>query len=344
MTALPVSAARFSDTTGHWAETDIEKSAELGYFVGGSDGLFYPNGSMTRGMFVTTLGRMAETAGVLNAPSELSVFPDVNVNAYYAIYVAWASENKIVNGYNDGRFAPDDTVTREQLCTMLVRFLTNCTKLDLSVYSTDSSVFADSDAISSYAKDAVGQCYSAGIVNGKDNNQFDPAGTATRAEVAKILVYTANVFGVKLAPAEAGPIDGGIIIPVPGPTPDNIDTGDEHTDEEIAAEAQFADDLQSILTDAGTASLAYQIKHADSEVNEFINTLLTCVRDALDKRDHGAFLSEEYIRTTYKDTISTLRTSYKDMSSSQQSELKDIAIGFARIQSVLDYFGYGDKL
>ena len=134
------------------------------------------------------------------------------------------------------------------------------------------------------------------------------------------------------------------MIPVPDPIPTPQPESDTHTDEEIEAEAQFADDLQAILDDAAAASLAYEIKHADPAVTSFINTLLDCVRDALSKRANGDFLSEEYIRTEYADTISELRSSYRAMTGAQQSEMRNIAIGFSTIEPVLDYVGYGDRL
>lgn len=119
--AIPtVSAAQFSDIDGHWGKDEILAAVELGLFTGTSSTEFTPNGTMTRGMFVTVLGRLEglDTTPWTgdNAPK---LFSDVPTSAYYAPYVAWAACNGIVDGMGNGTFAPDAPVTREQMAKLV---------------------------------------------------------------------------------------------------------------------------------------------------------------------------------------------------------------------------------
>lgn len=172
---------KFSDVKGHWAKEYIAFVVDNGIFAGLTENQFGPNNTMTRGMLVTVLGRLdgADATGT-------SRFTDVNPSAYYAGYIAWASENKIVAGMTSDTFAPDSPVTREQLAVMIVNYL-NYKGLGLGSYDDSNDTFADDALISPWAKDAVYALKKAGFLSGKGNNMFDPKATATRAEVAKII-------------------------------------------------------------------------------------------------------------------------------------------------------------
>lgn len=113
------SAPAFTDTATHWAKGAIDFIVAKGLFTGTSDTAFSPDDAMTRGMFVTILGRMH---GVDTSKYKTVSFTDVDAAQYYAPYVAWAVESKITNGMGGDRFAPDNTVTREQAATMFANY------------------------------------------------------------------------------------------------------------------------------------------------------------------------------------------------------------------------------
>lgn len=176
------SAVVFTDTVNHWAKNDIDFAVSRGLFRGTSADTFSPEDAMTRGMFVTVLGRLA-TAEVKQYGQ--SRFVDVSNNAYYMGYVEWASENGIVSGIGNGAFAPNRPITREQLAVMMLNYAKT---FGIPLPNVQEAMdFADNADISAYAKEAVKQMQMAGILSGKSGNRFDPKGTATRAEVAAVL-------------------------------------------------------------------------------------------------------------------------------------------------------------
>lgn len=172
----------FTDTANHWAKDDIDFVAARGLLSGTGNNQFSPNNSMTRGMFVTALGRLA---GIDPAQYKNTKFTDAAATAYYAPYVAWAADKGIVNGTTDTTFAPDTNISREQMAVIMANY---AKAMGYTVPKTREAVtFADNGSIGSWAKDAVKAMQMAGILNGKDGNRFDPKGTATRAEVAAVL-------------------------------------------------------------------------------------------------------------------------------------------------------------
>jgi len=175
-------ASAFTDIEGHWAKNDIEFVASRGLFNGTSKTTFSPNTAMTRGMFVTVLGRLA---GADVSGYKESSFTDVKNNAYYMGYIEWARENGIVNGIGNDKFAPDEPVTREQMAVIMQRYAKAIGFTFPKVH--EEKVFADGEKISSYAREAVKQMQTAGLINGKGGNIYDPQNTATRAEVSAIL-------------------------------------------------------------------------------------------------------------------------------------------------------------
>ena len=172
----------FTDVNNHWAKDNMLFVVSRGLLSGTSATTFSPNTGMTRGMFVTALGRLA---GVDPADYQTSMFTDVKEDAYYAPYVNWAAKTGVVSGTTDTTFAPDTNINREQMAVIMKNY---ATKLGYTIPKTLEAVtFADNAQISSWAKDAVKSMQQAGILAGKTNNCFDPAGTATRAEVATVL-------------------------------------------------------------------------------------------------------------------------------------------------------------
>lgn len=150
-------------------------------FDGVSKTEFAPNENMTRAMFVTVLGRMA---GVSVSKNVKTKFSDVKSGQWYTGYIKWASDNGIVNGDN-GKFMPDDNVTREQICKMMVTY---CSFAGIKLKTDHKEViFKDQAKISGWAKEYVKKCQMAGLVNGS-GGYFRPQGYATRAEVATIIM------------------------------------------------------------------------------------------------------------------------------------------------------------
>lgn len=171
----------FTDLVNHWAKDSVDFVTARELFNGTGEGVFSPNAEMTRGMLVTVLFRLdGENKGAL----EVS-FNDVATDAWYGDAVTWAAGSKIVEGVGDGVFAPETSITREQLAVMLYRYA----KAAGMVTETEAAgkEFADADKISSWAAEAMSWAVNAGLISGKTGGVLDPNGTATRAEVATIL-------------------------------------------------------------------------------------------------------------------------------------------------------------
>ena len=151
-------------------------------FNGTSETTFSPEEDASRGMLATVLynleGRPEQDVIMQDLDSGYS---DVNGDAWYAEGVAWAAKNGIVNGYGNGQFGPDDSITREQLVVMLYRYA------GLPDAGDQALGFTDADQASEYAQEALRWAVEKGILNGYGNGSLVPGGTATRAEAAQML-------------------------------------------------------------------------------------------------------------------------------------------------------------
>lgn len=170
----------FSDVHDHWAKSAIDFVVERGLFQGTSETTFSPNGNMTRSMVVTVLHRLENTPSV----SAANLFADVPSGVWYTDAVVWANSNGIVQGTGDG-FLPENPVTREQLATILYRYMKSQGH-DVTKRSALGS-FSDSASVSSWAQEAMEWAVAAGVLNGKSGGLLDPGGNASRAEVATML-------------------------------------------------------------------------------------------------------------------------------------------------------------
>jgi len=149
---------------------------------GTSDTLFSPYASLTRAMVVTVLYRMDGSPDV----SDLDMpFTDVAGGLWYYDAIKWAASNGIALGIGEGIFLPGNNVTREQLAAFICRYA-EYTETELPA-ATEYADFADQADISDYAVGYVKALYTAKIVQGKENNRFDPKGFANRAEFAAVL-------------------------------------------------------------------------------------------------------------------------------------------------------------
>lgn len=173
----------FRDCRSHWAKDYINRAADAGWVNGTGDGLFQPNGTLTRAMFVTML---AGLAGVDEADYPGSQFPDVSAAQWYAPSVAWAASEGIVSGTDDGRFLPDRNITRQEMAQIMASYLawkgvdTHPTA-DPSAYN-----IPDRADISAWALDSVCFCYEKGLLSGRDTG-FAPLANASRAEACVVL-------------------------------------------------------------------------------------------------------------------------------------------------------------
>jgi len=176
----------FADVTPEaWYSDSVRYVYEKGLFTGTDKG-FEPDSFMTRAMLVTVLHRMENGM----AASKKHAFSDVPDGSWYSDGVSWAAENGIVTGMSNESFAPDENITREQLAVILYRYALYC---GTEIEEKNETRFNDSDSISSYAKDAVGFASYTGIMGGKGNNMLFPRDSATRAEVATMLMRFAEV-------------------------------------------------------------------------------------------------------------------------------------------------------
>ena len=177
------SSTPFLDIRTHWAKSAIESAVAKGLFAGTSPTTFHPDQAMNRAMLVTVLYRMEKEP---TAEGDGKRFADVSAGAYYAKAVAWASDKGIVAGYSETQFGPEDTITREQLAVTLNRYATykgyNTSK------TADLAAFQDADQISEWARVPVQWANAMKLLNGRTSTTLAPKGSATRAEVAKILV------------------------------------------------------------------------------------------------------------------------------------------------------------
>ena len=168
--------------TAQWYHASVDYVLTNGIMNGTSATTFVPNGQLTRGMLVQILYNLEG-----KPQGGAAAFDDVASSAWYAKAVGWAAENKIVGGYGDGRFGPNDAVTREQTAAILYRYAQS-KGVDVSVgEDTNILSFTDAQSISEYAIPAMQWAVGAGVLTGKGGGRLDPTGTATRAEIAAIM-------------------------------------------------------------------------------------------------------------------------------------------------------------
>lgn len=211
-----------------WYYDAVNHAISNNLFNGTSATTFSPSQPMTRGMFVTVLGRMAkvDTENYTNI-----TFSDVPVTAYFAPYIAWANDEEIVSGTGNGQFSPDAPVTREQIAKMLFTYAQSL-QINTSTDFIPDKYYGYTDylTVSRYASQAVSWCVNKGIVSGSDG-KLNPQGTATRAEVATILMNAEGILNEN-EPAEPETPVSPDEQPAPQPNPDNTDnetTGDNQT-------------------------------------------------------------------------------------------------------------------
>lgn len=261
VSASAAGVSDFTDVSSHnWYYESVSYGVSNGLYNGVSATKFEPNSPMTRGMFVTVLGRMAgvdaaswcaatitgsgvnfrsgpgtsyATIGSFSRGDAVIItgrsgdwykisygtqsgyvkasyvspkyknFSDVSYNRYYTGYVIWAYENGYVSGHSSSSFAPDEYITREQICKILNSYASS---KGYTVRETNSAMtFTDATSIHSWAKDAVAVMQRGGIVNGyPEDGGFHPLDNASRAEVAKMIYTFISATGLTVGAAGSG--------------------------------------------------------------------------------------------------------------------------------------------
>ncbi len=168
----------FVDTNGHWAQDAIDFATSHELYSGTSDMTFSPDQGMTRGMLAVVLHNLENNPQSYGYTS----FGDVKGNAWYADSIRWAAEQGIVSGYGNGSFGPDDQISREQLAVMLWKYAGKPS-------SHTSLNFTDAALVSDFAQDAMKWAVENGIISGTGYHALSPKDTATRAQVAAMLMH-----------------------------------------------------------------------------------------------------------------------------------------------------------
>jgi hypothetical protein len=166
----------------NWAADAVAFASAHELFSGTSETTFSPDQSMSRGMLATVLYSLEGRPDQALTMQDLTDgYSDVSGDAWYAGGIAWAVENGIANGYGNGTFGPNDSITREQLAVMLWKYAGS------PKASGQDLTFTDADQASSYAREALSWAVENGILSGYTNGQLAPGGTATRAQAAQML-------------------------------------------------------------------------------------------------------------------------------------------------------------
>lgn len=187
--AAPVELSFLDVPEGEWFRDSIAYVFGKGLMNGVTNDTFSPDSPVSRGMLVTILHRMAGSPDA----AEAMTFSDVTPGMYYEAPIAWAAGNGIVNGYPDGTFAPENSVTREQMATILSRYA-QTQGVDTSP-TADLSGFSDRDAVNDYAVFPLAWANAVQLINGVTEDTLVPQGEATRAQMATIIMRYDQQFG-----------------------------------------------------------------------------------------------------------------------------------------------------
>jgi subtilisin family serine protease len=173
----------FEDVKGHWAKADIELMASKHIAKGTSEDNFSPNANITRAEFAALLVR---ATGVSKTSDK--TFADVSKSAWYADAVNKAYAAGIIAGLDDAHFAPNETVTREQMALMVMKAYEHQTGNPLSnINITQEVKFSDEGSVSAWARTFVRLADAKGLMSGRTNGAFDPSQNATRAEAISVI-------------------------------------------------------------------------------------------------------------------------------------------------------------
>ena len=176
---------RFADVMDEnaWYYDAVYAAYDAGLMNGVGEGLFAPNATLDRATLATVLYREAGESAAKGTAS----FTDIAEGQWYTDAVNWAAEQGVVNGYPEGTFRPEAPITRQEMATMLYRYW----KLRGGKYTAKDDVLAgyqDRGEVADWALEAMRWTVQSGIIIGMTPTTLNPAGSATRAQVALVLV------------------------------------------------------------------------------------------------------------------------------------------------------------
>ena len=198
--AMKDTSTIFKDVVaGRWYKNAVDYAYNHGFISGMTVDSFGVNTSITRGMFVTIIARIAgaDTSSPANKAAPV-LFADVAAGKYYSAAVVWAKQNGVASGKSATTFEPNTAISRQELCVMISNFA-KYMKIDLTATEAEIA-FTDGGSIAKWAKSSVVTCQKADIVNGYavgGGTEFRPEKTASRAEAAQILYKFHKDFVVK---------------------------------------------------------------------------------------------------------------------------------------------------
>ncbi|MGE7842974.1 S-layer homology domain-containing protein [Lysinibacillus sp. NPDC093712] len=176
----------FKDVASHWSKEAVNNLGSRMIINGVRDGVFAPNQDITRAQFAAIMVR----ALGLKTDVVTNNYTDVRADAWYAGYINAASEYKLIQGYSNGKFGPNDKITRQQAMTILARAL-SLTGVDTAITEQEAAsilaTFKDKAQIAEYAKPHIAVALKTGLVTGKANQTIAPTAYITRAEVAVVI-------------------------------------------------------------------------------------------------------------------------------------------------------------
>ncbi|TKI71464.1 hypothetical protein FC756_05525 [Lysinibacillus mangiferihumi] len=184
--ALVWNPIEFTDVANHWSKEAVNNLGSRMIINGVREGIFAPNQDITRAQFAAIIVR----ALGLKTDDRTSHYEDVTTDAWYASYINAASEYKLIQGYSNGNFGPNDKITRQQAITILARALL-LTDVDTTISEQEAATilaaFIDEGQIAEYAKSPIAVAVKTGLVTGKANKTIAPTANISRAEVAVII-------------------------------------------------------------------------------------------------------------------------------------------------------------
>lgn len=184
--ALVWNPIEFKDVANHWSKEAVNNLGSRMIINGVREGIFAPNQDITRAQFAAIIVR----ALGLKTDDRTNHYADVTTDAWYASYINAASEYKLIQGYSNGNFGPNDKITRQQAMTILARALL-LTDIDTTISEQEATTilaaFKDEGQIAEYAKSPIAVAVKTGLVTGKENKTIAPTANISRAEVAVII-------------------------------------------------------------------------------------------------------------------------------------------------------------
>lgn len=184
--ALVWNPIEFKDVANHWSKEAVNNLGSRMIINGVREGIFAPNQDITRAQFAAIIVR----ALGLKTDDRTNNYADVTADAWYASYINAASEYKLIQGYSNGNFGPNDKITRQQAMTILARALL-LTDVDTTISEQEAAnilaSFKDEGQIAEYAKSPIAVAVKTGLVTGKANKTIAPTANISRAEVAVII-------------------------------------------------------------------------------------------------------------------------------------------------------------